>query len=130
MPTIDFLTAFTVDVVGGTLRAITESRRRAMSARPLLEIEDLSVEFATERGPLRAVYGVNLSVAASRALGIVGESGSGKTILSRAVLQLLPRDARVSGSVRFDGQRPLPVVARSDCGDCAGARSPSSSRTR
>jgi len=75
-----------------------------MSAAPLLEIEDLSVEIATERGPLRAVHGVTLSVGASRALGIVGESGSGKTVLSRAVLQLLPGNARVSGSVRFDGR--------------------------
>jgi peptide/nickel transport system ATP-binding protein len=75
-----------------------------MSAVALLEIDDLSVEFATERGPLRAVCGVSLSVGASRVLGIVGESGSGKTMLSRAVLQLLPQNARVSGSVRFDGR--------------------------
>ena len=75
-----------------------------MNAVPLLEIDNLSVELATERGPLRAVSGVSLSLGASRTLGVVGESGSGKTILSRAVLQLLPRDARVSGTVRFDGQ--------------------------
>jgi peptide/nickel transport system ATP-binding protein len=75
-----------------------------MSAAALLEVDNLSVEFATERGPLRAVSGVSLSVGASHALGIVGESGSGKTILSRAILQLLPRRARVSGSVRFDGR--------------------------
>ena len=71
---------------------------------PLLEIDNLSVELATERGPLHAVSGVTLSLGAGRTLGVVGESGSGKTILSRAVLQLLPRDARVSGTVRFDGQ--------------------------
>ena len=71
---------------------------------PLLEIDNLSVELATERGPLHAVSGVTLSLGAGRTLGIVGEFGSGKTILSRAVLQLLPRDARVSGTVRFDGQ--------------------------
>ena len=70
---------------------------------PLLEIDNLSVELATERGSLHAVSGVTLSLGASRTLGIVGKSGSGKTILSRAVLQLLPRDARVSGTVRFDG---------------------------
>jgi peptide/nickel transport system ATP-binding protein len=71
---------------------------------PLLEIDNLSVELATERGPLHAVSGVTLSLGAGRTLGIVGESGSGKTILSRAVLQLLPRDAKVGGTVRFDGQ--------------------------
>jgi peptide/nickel transport system ATP-binding protein len=75
-----------------------------MDAKPLLEIDNLSVELATERGPLHAVSGVSLSLGASQTLGVVGESGSGKTILSRAVLQLLPRHARVSGTVRFDGQ--------------------------
>jgi peptide/nickel transport system ATP-binding protein len=75
-----------------------------VNAVPLLEIDNLSVELATERGPLHAVSGVTLSLGAGRTLGIVGESGSGKTILSRAVLQLLPRDARVRGTVRFDGQ--------------------------
>jgi peptide/nickel transport system ATP-binding protein len=78
--------------------------RRVVSAETLLEIDNLSVEFATEGGAVRAVVGVSLSVGASRALGIVGESGSGKTVLSRAVLQLLPHNARVSGAVRFDGR--------------------------
>jgi peptide/nickel transport system ATP-binding protein len=75
-----------------------------VSAGTLLEIDNLSVEFATERGALRAVAGVSLSVGASHTLGIVGESGSGKTVLSRAVLKLLPSNARVSGAVRFDGR--------------------------
>ena len=75
-----------------------------MSGAALLEIDNLSVDFATERGPLRAVSGVSLTVGASRALGIVGESGSGKTVLSRAMLQLLPRSAQVKGSVRFNGR--------------------------
>jgi oligopeptide/dipeptide ABC transporter ATP-binding protein len=83
-----------------------------MSAVALLEIDDLSVELTTERGPLRAVCGVSLSVGASRVLGIVGESGSGKTMLSRAVLQLLPQNARVSGSVRFDGREILGLAPK------------------
>jgi peptide/nickel transport system ATP-binding protein len=70
----------------------------------LLEVESLSVELPTERGPLRAVCEVSLSLAASRSLGIVGESGSGKTMLSRAVLRLLPPRAVVSGNARFDGR--------------------------
>ena len=78
--------------------------RRVVNAGTLLEIDNLSVEFATESGALRAVAGVSLSVGAGRALGIVGESGCGKTVLSRAVLQLLPHNARVSGAVRFDGR--------------------------
>ncbi len=74
-----------------------------MSAAPLLVVEDLSVEMPTERGPLRAVAEVSLALAPARTLGIVGESGSGKTMLSRAILRLLPAHARVSGTVRFEG---------------------------
>jgi peptide/nickel transport system ATP-binding protein len=70
----------------------------------LLSIEDVSVELPTPRGTLRAVDGVSLALAAGRTLGIVGESGSGKTMLSRAVAQLLPRKAALSGRVIFDGQ--------------------------
>ncbi|MGL6059652.1 MAG: ABC transporter ATP-binding protein [Bradyrhizobium sp.] len=58
----------------------------------------------TPRGNLRAVDGVNLTVAAGQTLGIVGESGCGKTMLSRAILQLLPKKARLGGRVMFDGQ--------------------------
>jgi peptide/nickel transport system ATP-binding protein len=75
-----------------------------VSGGPLLEVEALSVELATARGPLRAVSDVSLSLAPGRALGIVGESGSGKTMLSRAILRLLPRNARVTGSARLDGR--------------------------
>jgi peptide/nickel transport system ATP-binding protein len=75
-----------------------------VSGAPLLEVENLSVELSTERGRLRAVSGIDVSLAPSRALGIVGESGSGKTMLARAILRLLPGTARVSGNVRFDGR--------------------------
>ncbi len=75
-----------------------------MSGTPLLEIEDLTVDLPTDRGPLRAVSGVSLSLAPSRSLGIVGESGSGKTMLSRAVLRLLPAGARLGGTARFEGR--------------------------
>ena len=47
---------------------------------------------------------VDLSIGAGRTLGIVGESGCGKTMLSRAILQLLPKKAKLSGRVMFDGQ--------------------------
>jgi len=74
-----------------------------LPARPLLAIEGVSVELPTPRGALRAVAGVSLELAAGRTLGIVGESGSGKTMLSRAVARLLPRRAKLSGAVHFDG---------------------------
>ncbi|UPT98443.1 ABC transporter ATP-binding protein [Bradyrhizobium barranii subsp. apii] len=74
-----------------------------MSA-PLLTIADVAVELPTPRGNLRAVDRVDLSLEAGRTLGIVGESGCGKTMLSRAVLQLLPKKAKLTGRVMFDGQ--------------------------
>ncbi|MDO8398467.1 MAG: ABC transporter ATP-binding protein [Bradyrhizobium sp.] len=70
----------------------------------MLSVEDVSVNLPTPRGNLRAVDRVDLSVGAGRTLGIVGESGCGKTMLSRAILQLLPKKAMLSGRVMFDGQ--------------------------
>ena len=73
-------------------------------SKPLLTIEDVAVELPTPRGNLRAVDHVDLSLEAGRTLGIVGESGCGKTMLSRAVLQLLPKKAKLTGRVMFDGE--------------------------
>lgn len=73
----------------------------------LLEIDDLSVRFATNDGEVQAVNQVNLSVEAGETLGIVGESGSGKSQLSFALMGLLARNGRASGNVRFDGQQIL-----------------------
>jgi peptide/nickel transport system ATP-binding protein len=78
---------------------------------PLLAIEDVSVELPTPRGALRAVDGVDLRLEAGRTLGVVGESGCGKTMLSRAILQLLPKRARLGGRVMLDG-RDLATLPR------------------
>jgi peptide/nickel transport system ATP-binding protein len=74
-----------------------------VTAAPLLSVENVTVDLPTPRGRLRAVDGVDLKLAPGRALGIVGESGSGKTMLSRAILQLLPKKASLGGRVTFDG---------------------------
>src|SRR6185312_13463266 len=74
-----------------------------MSA-PFLSVEGVSVTLPTPRGDLRAVDGVDLKIEAGRTLGIVGESGCGKTMLSRAILQLLPKRARLEGRVMLDGR--------------------------
>ncbi|MFV2195196.1 dipeptide ABC transporter ATP-binding protein [Nocardiopsis sp. LOL_012] len=80
-------------------------------ARPddeaVLEVTDLSVDFTSEDGPLRAVRGVSYTLRRGEALGIVGESGSGKSVASMAVMGLLPKNARVSGSARVLGQEVL-----------------------
>ena len=71
---------------------------------PLLSIEGLTLDFATRQGPVAAVRGVSFALAPGEILGIVGESGSGKSVTCRAILGLLPRSARIGGSIRFDGQ--------------------------
>ena len=75
-----------------------------MTDNTLLSVDDVVVDLPTPRGNLRAVDHVDLKVGAGRTLGVVGESGCGKTMLSRAILQLLPKKAKLSGRVMFDGQ--------------------------
>ena len=73
-------------------------------ALPLLEISDLTVEFSTRRGTVRAVQHVDVSVGKGETVGIVGESGSGKSVTSYAVLRILDRAGHiVQGAVHFSG---------------------------
>jgi peptide/nickel transport system ATP-binding protein len=74
---------------------------QARSPAPLLDVQNLVVEYAVGGKTLHAVSNVSLQVARGETLGLVGESGCGKSTLGRAVLQL--RKA-VSGRVLFDGQ--------------------------
>jgi peptide/nickel transport system ATP-binding protein len=75
-----------------------------MAAPPLLDVKDLTVEFSTRRGIVRAVQHVNVSVAKGETLGIVGESGSGKSVTSYAVMRILDRAGKIAeGSVVFSG---------------------------
>ena len=71
---------------------------------PLLEVEDLTVEFATRRGTVRAVQHVTVRVAKGETVGIVGESGSGKSVTSYAVMRILDRAGKIAeGSIVFGG---------------------------
>ncbi len=75
-----------------------------MTAQPLLDVNDLTVEFATRRGIVKAVQHVNIAVAKGETLGIVGESGSGKSVTSYAVMRILDRAGKIAeGSVMFSG---------------------------
>ena len=81
---------------------------------PLLDVDGLTVEFPTSRGPLRAVDGVSCQLEQGKTLGVVGESGSGKSALLRSIMGLYPpRIASRSGSVRFAG-RELVGLPRAD----------------
>ena len=71
---------------------------------PLLSVNNLHVEIDTSRGLLKALRGVSFDVQAGASVGIVGESGSGKSIALKAILGLLPKNARVtSGDILIDG---------------------------
>jgi oligopeptide/dipeptide ABC transporter ATP-binding protein len=72
----------------------------------LLEIRGLTVELPTAQGWVRPVNEVSLRIGAGECLGLVGESGSGKTMLSLALMGLLPLGARVSGEAWLRGVPP------------------------
>jgi oligopeptide/dipeptide ABC transporter ATP-binding protein len=70
----------------------------------LLEIRGLTVELPTAQGWVRPVNEVSLQIGAGKCLGLVGESGSGKTMLSLALMGLLPVGARVHGDAWLEGE--------------------------
>ncbi len=75
-----------------------------MTAATLLEVRDLTVEFMTRRGVVKAVQHVNVSVAKGETVGIVGESGSGKSVTSYAVMRILDRAGKIAdGAITFSG---------------------------
>src|ERR1700733_3477656 len=80
----------------------------------VLEVSDLQVGISTRRGLVRAVDGVSLEVPRGEAVGLVGESGSGKSMTLRAILGVLPSEARItSGQVLLDGTDLVPLPSSS-----------------
>ena len=82
-----------------TATATTATRDTATA--PVLEVKGLGVTFATESGTVSAVDGVDLTLAPGEIVGIVGESGCGKSVTAMSLAGLLPRSARIEGSVRL-----------------------------
>ena len=72
----------------------------------ILEVQDLSTSFKTERGWLKAIDGVSFDVYSGEMLGIVGESGCGKSVTSQSILRLYEEKntTKYSGTVSFDGK--------------------------
>lgn len=78
------------------------SEHAVKAVKPILEIKDLVTEFATSRGPFRAVDGVSLNLYKGKTLCLVGESGSGKSITARSILQIVDAPGRiVQGQINF-----------------------------
>ena len=71
-----------------------------MSAEITLSIRDMRVSFPTDSGDVQAVRGIDLDVADGELVGIVGESGSGKSVTFLAVMGLLPKSAKITGSAK------------------------------
>ncbi len=72
----------------------------------LLEVRDLTVEFPTRRGVLRALDRVSFDIAPGEILGVVGESGAGKSLTGAAIIGLLEPPGRIaSGAIHLQGQR-------------------------
>ena len=88
---------------------------------PLLQVRDLDVVLPTPRGPARALRSLGLDLARGETLGIIGESGCGKSLTAMAIMGLLPEAARVSGSIRLNGQE-LVDAGETKLGALRGAR--------
>ena len=94
----------------------------AEAAAPLLRIENLSIDFRSNRGPVHALRNVSVSVPRGSIVGLVGESGSGKSTLALATMGLLQNNAAVSGGrILFDG-RDLLTLNPAEMRDLRGRR--------
>lgn len=80
-------------------------------ARTVLEVKNLSIRFPGRFGDTAIVDNVSFTVREGETMGLVGESGCGKSITSLAVMGLLPKTAKISGSITFDGKELLDPVS-------------------
>ena len=83
---------------------MSAAHERNEATGPLLQVNDLSVDFAVDGFWVPAAKKLNYEVEGGKALAIVGESGSGKSASSMAILDLLPSNARIRGSVKLAGR--------------------------
>ncbi len=81
--------------------------RRGSKGGPVLQVENLCVDFGVEKEWVPAAIDLNYYVNAGEVLAIVGESGSGKSASSMALLGLLPSNSRVTGNVMLNGKSVL-----------------------
>jgi len=85
----------------------------AANQPPVLEVEDLHTQFPTDRGTVKAVDGVDLSIEPGEIVGLVGESGSGKSVLAESVLGIVEDPGEIAGGdIRFGGESLLAMSER------------------
>ncbi len=89
------------------------SRAGAWKSTPLLQVAELSVSFVQyttglHQRALTVITGLDVDVRPGEVLAVVGASGSGKSLLAHAILGILPRNARVGGTMRFAGEDLTP----------------------
>ncbi|MFF0414094.1 ABC transporter ATP-binding protein [Kitasatospora sp. NPDC004745] len=96
-----------VQVIGG-------GREHLVPGTPLLEVDDLHIEFHTRDGVAKAVNGVSYSVSAGETLAVLGESGSGKSVTAQAIMGILdmPPGRITAGRILFRGQDLLTMGAK------------------
>lgn len=87
---------------------------------PLLDVRDLTVEFATRNGTVRAIDAVSLSLDKGEILGVVGESGSGKSVTSYAVMRILDRAGSICSGRAVYGGMDLAALPEADVGELRG----------
>jgi peptide/nickel transport system ATP-binding protein len=83
-----------------------------MSERAIVDVKGLTVDFPARPKPVRAVAGVDLTLAPGEVLALLGESGSGKSVTLRALMRLLPQRAAVGGAIEVDGHDVKALEAR------------------
>ncbi|MHA3770911.1 ABC transporter ATP-binding protein [Verrucomicrobiota bacterium sgz303538] len=85
-----------------------------MSDSPLLDVRNLTIDFATENGRVEAVKGISFHLKKGETLAVVGESGSGKSVTGLALTRLLPEPPTIyrAGEIIFDGRDVLKLPAR------------------
>ena len=92
--------------------AVDRPASREDPARPLLAVEDLTLDFRTRQGEVHALDGVSFDVSRGEIVGVVGESGSGKSVLAYAIMGLTDAAGRVrSGRADFAGRDMLGETA-------------------
>ena len=78
-----------------------------------MEVKDLTVNYETKRGPVRAAEGISFSVKKGQSLGLAGESGCGKTTVALSLMRLLPKAGRIlKGQINLDGRNLLNLTDR------------------